>query len=151
MKSRCIIVLYSGFFRGWEENFFSLSCNTSTSVRVEGNSFSLSAAPSRGSRVPQDPCSRGIFCGRGIIIPKRYPCGTIPRLPRGGRVGRVLSRAAGARLRELPSAAAGLGRCSQTGGYAPKKISHPKPTSPSAFPQSFPKEGLQNVSGPRCR
>ena len=30
-------------------------------VRVEGNSFSLSAAPSRGSRVRKNPCSREIF------------------------------------------------------------------------------------------
>ncbi len=33
----------------------------------------------------------GKFLGRWIFIPSRYPGSTTPRLPRGGRVGRVLA------------------------------------------------------------
>ena len=52
---------------------------------AEGNSLSLSAAPSRGSRVPGDSCSRSIFCGgwevplrslRSLRRPQRRQCST---------------------------------------------------------------------------
>ena len=55
----------------------------------------------------KDSCSRGILFGQKFLISTRYPVNTTPRLPRGRDcVGGVLARAAGARLRELPSAAA---------------------------------------------
>ena len=52
----------------------------------------------RGSQLPIDSCSRGIFCGRWFIIPAYYPGGTTP-----SSLAREL---APQRLRELPSAAA---------------------------------------------
>ena len=51
--------------------------------------------PPRGSQLPIDSCSRGIFCGRWFIIPAYYPGGTTP-----GSLAREL---APQRLRELPS------------------------------------------------
>ena len=67
----------------------------------------------RGSQVLRDPCNSGISFRRRnnhrpkIISKRCRPGGTTPRLPRGRDcVGGVLSRACGARLRELPSAAA---------------------------------------------
>ena len=57
----------------------------------------------------RDPCSRRKSFGRKIIVLTRYPCNTTKRLPRGRDcVGGVLARAAGARLRELPSTHTGV-------------------------------------------
>ena len=50
--------------------------NAGKCCRWKGNSLSLSAAPSRGSQLPQDPCSRGILFGRKFLISTRCPGNT---------------------------------------------------------------------------
>ena len=133
-----------------------------------GNSLSLSAAPSRGSLVRIVSMESGNFIGRRDFclgaLPRQYD----PKAPSRPRLRR--RRAGSRRRRETEGVARGRSaadhrrrppscrtasclppQCSRSVARNPKKISHPKPTSPSAFPQSFPKEGLQNVSGPRCR
>ena len=84
--------------------------NVSVPAGVEGNSLSLSAAPSRGSHVLRDSCSREILSATGLFSSRAT---LTVRLK--GSLAREL---APQRLRELPSAAAQPERCSKTKGVA---------------------------------
>ena len=120
------------------------SCNREKPGNAEGNSFSLSRDCVGGGQhaadtaAAREPCMDGTHVVGKKLRPKvYYPCYATLAMREKGSLLRELARAAGARLRELPSAAAPQDKATN---LVVRNFPRPRGSSSARRTGSFPQQ-----------